>query len=94
LYSFKEIFKLEPTVVDVVFETILKNYRCLAKHLLWSLYYLKTKNSNEAEIAVFLRTNRKTLRIHVIETLTKLVSSLPNVWLNLFARICLINQLV
>jgi hypothetical protein len=79
LHQFKLYFKMDPHLVQIVLSKVLKEFPCSAKHLLWTLYYLKTKNTNDNEIAAVLGVHRNTMRLHVIETLRKLLQVLPEV---------------
>ncbi len=78
-YEFKKYFKLSAPLVEIVFNEIRKRFNCQAKHLLWTLHYLKTTSTNEAEIAALLGVNVDTMRIHVERTLRMLIIFLPNV---------------
>lgn len=78
--TFKQLFKLPPALVEVLFNLLVRSYSfCRPKHLLWSLHYLKTTTVGENLIAVNLRTNKKSLRQYVIQTLTLLERVLPKV---------------
>src|SRR4051812_15476442 len=68
--TFIAVFKLDPGVVDEVYARI-RPYNVKAKHFLWSLHYLKTLSVGEPQIATFLSTNRKTLRLKVKDCLEK-----------------------
>lgn len=91
--GFTDIFKYSAALVDYLFQIVAKRFpfiRC--KHLLWALYYLKTRNTNEREIAALLNTNTKTLRIHVVEVLSYMEASLPEVSLLVSCVNCLTFQ--
>jgi hypothetical protein len=78
--SFCTAFKLHPSIVDTLFAVLLKKqFQCRPKHLLWTLHYLKSHNTCESEIALLLKTNRKTLRDKVSEVLSCLLQALPQV---------------
>ena len=78
--TFKSFFKLTPRLVDVVWKKLISTTEhCQQKHLLWTLYYLKTQNSNDTEIAAVLSTNRETLMLKVESTVRQLFQALPEV---------------
>lgn len=78
--SFKSFFKLTPRLTDVVWKKLNSTCDdCQQKHLLWTLYYLKTQNSNDSEIAAVLSTNRVTLMLKVEQTVKQLAQALPEV---------------
>jgi hypothetical protein len=80
LTVFRMFFKLPVFLVDVVFKKILTKYVCQPIHLLWTLHYLKSKNPIDFEIAKLLGTNLTTLRLHVYNTIHKMLQTLPEVW--------------
>jgi len=67
--KFQSFFKLEPQLVQLVWVRLNAIYPNSVQqmHLLWCLHYLKTTNTNEEHIATTLSTNRRTLRIHVLD---------------------------
>ncbi len=77
--QFKMFFKLEPDLVQILYSKIVQEFPCSANHLLWTLYFLKTKNTNDKEIAVVLGIDIDTLHRHVVSTLRILVRVLPQV---------------
>ncbi len=78
-YEFTKYFNFSAPLVEIVFNQIRKRFNCQAKHLLWTLNYLKTASTNEAEIAALLGANVDTMRLHVERTLRMLIIVLPNV---------------
>ncbi len=78
-YEFKRQFKIDAPLVEIIFKKLEENYSVNAKHLLWTLHYLKTSCSNESETATFLGTNVVTMRLYVDKTLRMLIASLPKV---------------
>lgn len=81
LAQFKASFKLPANLVEFLFrKMIAQGFPVRPKHLLWTLYYLKTENIGENNIAVSLGTNRNTLRLYVELTLNRLDDVLPDVW--------------
>ena len=78
--TFKTFFKLTPRLVEIVWKKLISTYDdCEPKHLLWTFYYLKTKSSNDSEIAAVLSTNRETLVSKVEKTVNQLYTVLPPV---------------
>jgi hypothetical protein len=81
--DFKSFFKLNFSMVEFLWVRIangLSKDRSLSPiHLLWTLYFLKTRNPRFDEISVTLGTNTNTLKIHVETTLQLLLSLLPSV---------------
>jgi hypothetical protein len=78
--EFKVHFKLSVPLVEYVWQLYHKYFPfCKAKHLLWSLHFLKTTDTNVIEIANFLGTNSQTLMLHVNNTLQRLLEILPKV---------------
>jgi hypothetical protein len=78
--EFKKIFKLTCQNVDYIWKK-LSLYFPDAKHefLLYTLHFLKTKNSNMREVARLLCTTEKNLLHHVQVTLNQLNEILPQV---------------
>jgi hypothetical protein len=78
--KFVTSFKLPPNLVNFLFRQLQRQYQnACPKHLLWTLYYLKTENVGEENIAISLGTNRATLRHYVELTLHRLDAILPDV---------------
>jgi hypothetical protein len=84
LTVFRMFFKLPVFLVDVVFKKILTKFTCQPIHLLWTLHYLKSKNPIDFEIAKLLGTNVQTLRVHVYDTIHKMLQTLPEVCFQFF----------
>jgi len=79
IFAFKQMFKLPPNLVQGLFALIRNSFPFVRpKHLLWTLFYLKTTAVGEDVIAITLLTNKKTLQQYVLETLTCLDRSLPD----------------
>jgi hypothetical protein len=80
-FEFECLFKLPVRLMDYVWKTLTKSYpdRFKPKYLLWTMYFLKTTNENFQEISTFLKTNQKTLRLHLRVVLDQLNNILPKV---------------
>jgi hypothetical protein len=78
---FISLFKLPPAAVEKLFRRLRLNPNTAPspKHLLWTLYYLKTTMTGEDAIAIALRTNKKTLRERVTDCMNCIIESLPEV---------------
>lgn len=77
---FKKSFKLSPILVGKIFQLLRVRFAFTRpKHLLWTLFYLKTSTVGEELIALNLGTNKKTLRQYLIQTLRCLDIVLPDV---------------
>lgn len=63
-----------------------EGFQCNAKHLLWTIHFISSHNPNHDEVAVFLNTNYKTLKLHVEYHLLCLYNALPHVCLHLYAN--------
>lgn len=85
--TFRRFFKLPPKLVEKVFNLIQSHYSCQPKHLLWTLFYLKSSDSDDNYIALSLRCDIQTLRKHVYETLDRLIEILPKVFIRLTSLI-------
>jgi hypothetical protein len=78
-YQFKIYFKLDVKLVEILFKRVRTIFPCSIEHLLWTLYYLKTRNPNDMEISSIFRIDQDTLHFHVTRTLRKLLHVLPEV---------------
>jgi hypothetical protein len=81
--TFKLFFKLPSFLASFVFIRLSQYFSCEPHHFLWTLHYLKTRNSSDDEIAKVLSTTRETLLLHVWDTLEKLNVALPEVFIQL-----------
>lgn len=77
--QFQYHFKLRVCLVEYVWKKMISRYHCEPKHFLWTLHFLKSRDPNEQGIASLLHTDKKTLLLHVEETLQKLLIILPEV---------------
>jgi hypothetical protein len=77
--QFRYHFKLQICLLEYLWKRLTSHFQCDPKHLLWTLHFLKSKDPNEQGIASILNTDKKTLRLHVVETLEKLLKALPKV---------------
>jgi hypothetical protein len=78
--SFKQHFKLDPCLVEIVFNRLRKKYTSLSpNHLLWTLYFLKSKDPDTFKIASTLSTTPKTLDKYVEQYLKKILAISPKV---------------
>ena len=75
--EFKKKFKLSSKLVNEIFKK-LEPYKISRKHLLWTLYYLKTFTESEEEIALALRIDLRTMQSNVMKTLKCLQLALPS----------------
>jgi len=83
--NFKRFFKLSDRLVNLVYNKILsRGFHCEKAHLLWTLYYLRTINTNDDEIAATMSTSTKNMKIHVKNTLQILMKALPDVFLIIY----------
>jgi len=73
---FKVNFKFSLKVTSLVW-TDIAECPVTPVDFLWTLYYLKSRNPNETQIALSLGTNPQTLRSHVVNTLNCLNDALP-----------------
>jgi hypothetical protein len=81
--QFQSSFKLPTQLVEIVWNRLVETEGNVikSKHFLWALHFLKTDQTNLSEIATYLSTNRKTLKLHVYGVLHRLNHSLPEVFL-------------
>jgi hypothetical protein len=80
--EFRNLFKLNTSLMDYVWNTLKASFpeRFKPKYLLWTMFFLKTTSTNFQEIASFLQTNEKTLRLHLRVVLLSLNKILPKVY--------------
>lgn len=80
--QFKSIFKLTPQLTNVVWNLIIQTNGNVikAKHLLWTLHFLKSADPDHNRIATLLNTNYRTMMAHVQVVLTYLNNTLPDVF--------------
>jgi sugar diacid utilization regulator len=78
--DFRSCFKLSVPLVEYIWRT-LKDFQPELKphYLLWTLYFLKTTNTNFKEIATSLGIHQKTLRNRILFILKLINNLLPNV---------------
>lgn len=79
--EFRSYFRLSPFLVEIVLKKIQIKFLCTPQKLLWALHFLKSKNPSEDGIARLLKTNKNTLRFHVVLVLNKILLSLPDVFI-------------
>lgn len=79
--TFKTFFKLRPFLVEKVFNKLRRSNGAgvSAKHLLWTLFYLKTRTPDETSIAQSLSIDKGTMVDRVFDTLAKIRKLLPKV---------------
>lgn len=79
--QFKSSFKLSPYLANVVWDRLIQveGNIAQAKHFLWTLHLLKTLDPNHSQVASFLNTNYKTMKLHVEKLLHHLLNALPDV---------------
>jgi len=75
--TFKTFFKLLPSQVQLVFRKLNMYFRCQSIHLLWTLYFLKSRTPSDQVISQELGTNITTMRKYVFKTLKYLRRVLP-----------------
>lgn len=81
--AFKLNFKLNTKLTEIIWRRLNAtggNQNLNPKHLLWTLYLLKTSNPNHQQVAMALHTSYKTMKKHCCKTIKLLDQSLPNVW--------------
>jgi hypothetical protein len=79
--EFKKKFKLNYKLVNEIFKKVAA-FNISRKHLLWTLYYLKTFTESEEDIALALRIDLRTMQSNVMKTLKCLQVALPRVCKN------------
>lgn len=77
--EFKFFFKLNFFLTQYLWERLASYYKCNPIHLLWVLFYLKSRDPSEGSIASKLGKDRKVIKRNVILTLIKLKKVLPEV---------------
>jgi hypothetical protein len=78
--EFKSFFKLSISMIDFVWKKLKSsNFANSPKYLLYTLYFLKTTNSRDFEIAQTLGIHVQTLKLHVTRTMEQLITILPGV---------------
>jgi len=76
--EFRRNFKLNSSLVNQVYKKVLSGGATVKpKYLLWTLFFLNSKNSNDDQISSLLGTTRKTMMVHIKEVLEKLIKVLP-----------------
>lgn len=77
---FRRFFKLHPRLCEKVYSRLTEfNYVHEQRHLLWALFYLKSRDPIDASIAQNLGVSTDTMRKHVFEVLGHMRRVMPNV---------------
>lgn len=77
--TFRRFFKLHPRLCEKVFLRLTKRYAHQEQHLLWCLFYLKSRDPLDSSIAQSLGIDQGTMRKHVYLVLEELRLVMPKV---------------
>jgi hypothetical protein len=77
--SFKSYFKLDTYLVEVLYRRILKRFVVDERDLLWTLFFLKSRDPDHMKIALALKTDRTGLHRVVKSVMNKILAVSPKV---------------